>query len=102
MNGPATMTFTEQEAAVPSRIVRVFFYHFASFNDRSHLDRSDHSLWSRHLPQCVREVKKLLRCCLSDSILDQTVPPFSAHYIIPTHPMRQFSRVELLCARVGW
>lgn len=91
MNGAATMALSEYEAAQSPWIVGILFYHLTCLNNCSHLDWSDHSLWSSHLPQCVREEEKPLRRSTSDSIPDQAIPPFSDQYTTPTQPMRQLS-----------
>lgn len=73
---------TEYKAAQSPWIVGILFYYLIRLNNCSHLDWSDHSLWSSHLPQRVREEEKPLRRCTSDSIPDQATfswhPSFSA------------------------
>jgi hypothetical protein len=60
VNGTTAFAIAKYQAAMSTHIFGIIFNDFAMFNDTVYFRRGNQPLWSRHLPDSMREKQKTL------------------------------------------
>ena len=60
MDLPASLAGSKNQAAMATRVLRIVLNNLSPQDNTTHLLHGNHSIWTRHLSDCVGEEKQLL------------------------------------------